>query len=278
MLPSVESGDIRALHRARVATRRLREILPVLQLDAKLLRKLTRHLRKVTSSLGTVRELDVLASLVGELQGEGRYDERALARVGTALQDQQARARRQLESELPIDDMRRVAARLGKAADELEEANARDEHAWHWAVEARIVRRAVTLDAALRDAGSVYVPERLHAVRVAAKKLRYALEISGEAGLKVARGDLGALKRCQDVLGRMHDLHLFVDRVREIQSTLVSPDIREWRQLDLLCSAVEDECRLFHARYMRQRPALGVLCARLGPRQGAPRVARRTAS
>ena len=35
--------------------------------------------------------------------------------------------------------------------------------------------------AALDDAGAVYLPERLHAVRIALKKLRYALEARAEA-------------------------------------------------------------------------------------------------
>ena len=34
MLQALGEGDVRALHRARVASRRLREMLPVLQLDA----------------------------------------------------------------------------------------------------------------------------------------------------------------------------------------------------------------------------------------------------
>ena len=32
-----------------------------------------------------------------------------------------------------------------------------------------------------RDAGAVYLPERLHAVRIAMKKLRYAMELAAEA-------------------------------------------------------------------------------------------------
>ena len=48
MLQGVEDGDVDALHRARVASRRLREVLPVLQLDSDVARKLNRRLRKIT--------------------------------------------------------------------------------------------------------------------------------------------------------------------------------------------------------------------------------------
>ena len=60
-LHGMEEGDVKAVHQARVASRRLREVLPVLQLDPDVLRKLSRRLRKITDRLGTVRELDVLA-------------------------------------------------------------------------------------------------------------------------------------------------------------------------------------------------------------------------
>ena len=52
---------------------------------------------------------------------------------------------------------------------------------WQWAVEARVARRAAALKHAIDEAGSVYLPERLHAVRIALKKLRYGLELWLEA-------------------------------------------------------------------------------------------------
>ncbi len=45
---------------------------------------------------------------------------------------------------------------------------------------AQAARRAVDLRAAIDHAGGIYLADRLHRVRVAAKKLRYALEIQRE--------------------------------------------------------------------------------------------------
>src|SRR5207248_1929483 len=56
-LHGVDKGEIRAIHRTRVASRRLREVLPVLELDADVSAKLVRRLRRVTAQLGPVREL-----------------------------------------------------------------------------------------------------------------------------------------------------------------------------------------------------------------------------
>ena len=55
VLDGLESGEVRALHRARVASRRLRELVPMLQLDRTLSKKLSRRLRKATTRLGVVR-------------------------------------------------------------------------------------------------------------------------------------------------------------------------------------------------------------------------------
>jgi CHAD domain-containing protein len=63
-LKHVEEGDVEALHKTRVTSRRLRELVPLLQLEGDVTRKLTRRLRKVTRRLGTVRELDVLMLLI----------------------------------------------------------------------------------------------------------------------------------------------------------------------------------------------------------------------
>jgi hypothetical protein len=72
LLHEVEHGDVRAIHRTRVASRRLREVLPVLRLDTGTTDWLNRRLRKVTERLGPVRELDVLAATIEELRLSGR--------------------------------------------------------------------------------------------------------------------------------------------------------------------------------------------------------------
>jgi CHAD domain-containing protein len=47
---------------------------------------------------------------------------------------------------------------------------------WQWALGARVARRASALRAAIDTAGGW--SERLHKVRIALKKLRYAVELS----------------------------------------------------------------------------------------------------
>src|SRR5262245_58753804 len=101
-LPALEQGDIRALHRVRVASRRLREIVPVLQLDHGSSKKLSRRLRKLTSHLGTVRELDVLMLGIDEMHEARRAQGSALAHVGVAVSKDRDRARRRLATQAPV--------------------------------------------------------------------------------------------------------------------------------------------------------------------------------
>jgi CHAD domain-containing protein len=273
MLPGLEQGDVTSLHRARVTSRRLRELLPTFQLEhPAAVKKLCRRLRKVTTRLGTVRELDVLLLLVDELHVSRRDRSSAVGRVGVAVAKKRDEARRRLLERLPIAEMRRIARKLGGVADELdladESGSKAEARSWRWVVEARIAQRATRLMTAMNHAGAMYVPDRLHAVRIAIKKLRYALELStAVAGQKTAV-TLRALTRSQDLLGRVHDLQVLIDRVRKVQASLAPPNLTVWRELDALVNSLEDDCRRLHARYMHARDPLAAMVARLADIQG----------
>ncbi len=68
-LPAAIAGDNTGVHQARVASRRLREAVPVLSTGLKGSKagKATRKIRRLTRALGTVRELDVTLLLLDEL-------------------------------------------------------------------------------------------------------------------------------------------------------------------------------------------------------------------
>src|SRR5262249_36579147 len=180
MLHGLTEGDVRALHRTRVASRRLREILPVLELDPDLARRLGRRLRKVTERLGVVRELDVLTLLIEELHESSKYHSVTLARLATAIPEEPVRARDRLVTKRSTRQPRRMAGKLTKVADDLRDRK-KSSRGWQWAIEARLTHRATVLKHALIEAGALYLPERLHAVRIALKKLRYALEVAVDA-------------------------------------------------------------------------------------------------
>ena len=273
MIQGVERGEVRALHGTRVASRRLRELLPVLQLDRDVTRKLVRRLRRVTSRLGTVRELDVLLLLIDELHVSRRDHAQALSRVAVAVAKERDDARDRLGMRVPMADLRRLAKKLGRCVVELEKIErARTARAttrsWRWAVDARVATRAARLEAAIHSAGAVYLPERLHDVRIDVKKLRYALELRAQVVGDKKDADVKVLRRVQDALGRMHDLQVLIDRTRQVQASLAPPSVEVWRALDALVLALDADCRQLHARYMRRRDELLAITERLATRLG----------
>src|SRR5262249_16680245 len=76
------------------------------------------------------------------------------------------------------------------------------------------------------------------------------------------------LKRGQDLLGRLHDLQILIDRARQVQASLTPPNIKTWRELESLVDGLEDDCRRLHARYMHGREVIRALAARM---TGRPR-------
>jgi CHAD domain-containing protein len=113
------------------------------------------------------------------------------------------------------------------------------------------------------------LPERLHTVRIAVKKLRYAVELSVEAAGERGNLDVRLLKRGQDLLGRVHDVQMLIDQVRQTQASLAPPSITIWRELDTLVASLEDDCRRLHGRYMRLRDALAAAAERRAQRAQA---------
>jgi CHAD domain-containing protein len=270
VLQGLEDGNVRALHGARVASRRLRELLPVLQLDRDDTRKLSRRLRKITTRLGIVRELDVLLLLIDELHVSRRELNQALSRVAVAVAKDRDDARDALAKKLPVSELRRAARKLTHVADALADADAAARsvasRSWQWTIDARVAARAARLVTAIHDAGAVYLPERLHAVRITVKKLRYAVELRADVRAEKSATDLRLLRHAQDSLGRMHDIQVLIDRVRRVQASLTPPSVTVWRALDDLTIALDADCRALHARYMRRRSELLAVAERLSVR------------
>jgi CHAD domain-containing protein len=259
-MPAAQEGDAISVHQARVASRRLREALPVLgaRADEGQLDRVQKRVRRITRALGPVRELDVTLLLLAELEGKEAAPPRAIERVRAAVIDERLKRRRQMLDEITPSRLDKLARRLVRVATP--EAHPRVPRNAREEAVAQSAQRARNLRAAIERAGGIYLADRLHRVRIEAKKLRYALEIQRELSKARSMAGLKVLKTQQDLLGRMHDLEILIDKARAAQSTLNPRDRRGMSELNKLIRVLEDECREGHATYIHGRPALLKLC------------------
>jgi CHAD domain-containing protein len=253
-LPDALDGDARGVHQARVASRRLREAVPVLTSGVKgtKSRKAGGKIRRLTKALGLVRELDVTLQLLDELVANEALPRLALEAVrGRVVTERDAR-RTVMLKRLEQVNLSKLERRLSSVGEVLV---ATGSDAWRDALGARLLKRSKALAAAMTAAGHMYSPEQLHQVRIAAKKLRYAMELAFDAGIKSASAPVRSVKRAQDTLGRLHDLQVLLTHVAAVQaqpSDRTLPD----GGLDIISRALEDECRHLHARYVATIPRL----------------------
>ena len=204
------------VHRHRTRVRRFRSILALLrdELPTAPSRRLRRQFRAWGTQLGTVRDAEVLAAEAEEAMAGAGVDDEAI--------------RRRLADE-PLADYARRHARLVRLSEEprarerMRELHAfsieppltggeRDVDEVLSAVLAREIRR-VRKTAKRRD-GSM---ERLHDVRKAGRRLRYAAEAivaHGPAGLADAAATAAkAGSRLHDVLGDHRDAVALIERL-----------------------------------------------------------------
>jgi CHAD domain-containing protein len=261
-LAGAQQGDPHLLHQARVATRRLREALPLVASGSRG-RKLERTVRRLTRALGPVRELDVALETLEALTAGGDAPRGAIAKLRQVVRQERLRLHVEMCSRVARVDLdklrRRAAAAASKGHAQTARGRMRDPKR---AAEARVraARRAVRLRETIDNAAGIYLPDRLHEVRIAVKKLRYAMEVSRELSGSRGYARIRTLKESQDLLGRMHDHEVLIARVRGVQGSSQAPNLRVSGDLDQLVRRLETECRQIHGQYMALRKKLLAIC------------------
>ncbi|HTM27543.1 MAG TPA: CHAD domain-containing protein [Vicinamibacterales bacterium] len=255
-LSAAVAGKDTGVHQARVASRRLREAVPVITegLQHTKSQKAQRKLRRVTQALGAVRELDVTLHLIDDLADRAGVPPAALAEVRAHVMEAREERRKVMLARLSRVDTDKLSRRLNTVRDALQHPT--PGHNWRPTLALRVVRRARRLDKAIEAAGQIYAPEALHLVRISAKKLRYALEIADESGAAPCSETVRTIKRVQETLGRLHDLQVLQHHAAAVgalpRSRRDAPDAG----LAVLSRLIEDQCRHLHGRYVAALPTL----------------------
>ncbi len=259
-LARARRGDTRGVHRARTTSRRLRELLPLADVAAPNAGadRVRREVRRVARLLGALREIDVaISELTQAAASRPQWDPVVVVAVERELVEARQRAMREVMDKIGALDIGRLGARIEAIATAV--ASDPAPHMWQRALARRLRRRATAVIAAVERAGTIYEPEQLHRVRIAAKKLRYGLELTREAaGLPVGTL-IASLKKIQDELGKLHDLEWLAVRMREMAGT--SGD-RAADRTEAMALALDRECRELHAGYLAKRGTLVTLARR----------------
>lgn len=257
-LPKALEGDVKAIHKARVASRRVREALPIALADArqKKRRTLQKRVERITRGLGPVRELDVSLGITDELVTTHPDAAAALAQLRVELHAERQEAHAKLREKLGAVDVKRLEARVERLLIETVDAAQPAAGLSGTAVlMVRLTQRVQELDEAVQAAGPLYAPDPIHAVRISAKKLRYALELTRDLQMLTSRSVLPRMRAMQETLGRLHDLQVLVARLNAQRAKLevTSPQVQP---LEIVITALEDECRELHARFVLRRDKL----------------------
>ncbi len=256
-LPSARAGDIEALHRTRVASRRMREALPFVDLTSHAVKtgRVRRTARGLTRALGRVRELDVALGILSECSTGTPARRRVVERVRARVEQRRETLRRAMLRTLEKLAPERLVAEL---VSSLAAGDTGATTAWRARLADQLVRRGGALQRAVGEAGVLFVSERLHAVRIALKKLRYAVEVVNETDVARTRGTLKTLKRGQDQLGRLHDLNIVGALVASVRDD--APPGETTVELDALLQDLDTESRQLHGGFVASRARIDTLC------------------
>lgn len=260
-LPLAIEGDDRGVHQARVATRRLREAVPVLTtgLKGSKGRKAAKKLRNLTRAMGSVRELDVTVALIDEFAASNDLSRAALQDVRLHVEEERKLRREAMLGRLGHVNIEKLNRRLASVTEAVAQS---DSQAWRQTLAGRLVKRSRRLALRIDEAGQLYAPENLHQVRIAGKQLRYGLELAADSGIKPAVALVRELKRVQDVLGRLHDLQVLLTHVAAVQVSAPGRTAPH-EGLAAIAGRIEEQCRILHGKYVAAAPKLLDLTAKV---------------
>jgi CHAD domain-containing protein len=261
-LPGVLDGRLDSIHTARIATRRLREVLP-------LTHEWQRHhvaddvatrFKRMGRSLGRVRDADVRIQLL-------RYLESRIPPAGPSLV--LVRQRQERDRLLLMRKLVKRFERLGVGQELVRLSTRSGWHrtgfwiamtgAWRHRLRDLVAERAHSASDAVVHSTGVYFPNRTHEARIAIKKFRYAVEISAHTGFLADEPLIRTLKKTQDLLGELHDRQALIDELKDGAADSVGIDAD---QIGLVVRVAEAEIVDLHTRVLARRADVLEACCR----------------
>ncbi|MDB5290480.1 MAG: hypothetical protein JWL69_1721, partial [Phycisphaerales bacterium] len=216
---ALKDWDADGIHRARVATRRLKAALDLLRpviSDAQR-KPFAMVLKKLRRRLGPMRDLDVMIGHLKELRASATHAE-AVGWLEAHLRRDRERVR---EISAEKGSHSQVLSRLGTWWGLREEVLEAKEAADTLLVESLHLQ----LDSFAEQADRLAAAEESqngserqdpHAVRIAGKAFRYTLEMAAVQGHKLPPAVMSSFKRMQEALGLWHDYVVLTERAMHV--------------------------------------------------------------
>ena len=238
---ALDFSDIEGVHNMRVATRRLRSALRDFQplMKKRPLRRARKKLKEIADALGTVRDQDVAILALENLQSAAAIDQiTEQIRKGIEkllLERRAAREKTQtnLIQTLDADNLTNLQTDFTAALDKAVRKNKPSRRPVSFS---EAGREAVALSLKeLCDLGvCVYEPfnvEKMHEMRIAAKRLRYAVELFTTCWGEAIAPFAVEIAQMQSFLGEVHDCDVWLEnlsvRMRGRQNSAVGGSERK---------------------------------------------------
>jgi CHAD domain-containing protein len=319
----LSSGSVEAIHRMRVSTRKLQASLDLLQVKSDHLKiaRLKSRLRNWRRVLSTVRNYDVFLELI-RIETSPRKGARGeqFASLVSILEQKRRERIAEVQAYLEPVNISKFAASLGvkipplpasrKAAEggdgarpveratvgderkgsllEIDPANLKkwpDENRIALRTADRIDQRLAEFQALAAQAHETTHPRELHQLRIAAKRLRYLLEVVSDQGYGDATRALVSLRAIQDRIGDWHDLEALEEEIIDRVSSrkFLKKNLSESAHMLLAASHMEKKKsafvkRLFPIKVARSIPMSAQKLARALRRSTLPPKARNDAA
>jgi CHAD domain-containing protein len=242
--------DPEGVHSMRVASRRLRSALrdftPYLRKSG--LRTSQKEIRSIADVLGEVRDQDVaIMALEKTAAHVPKEVAAALEHFITRKKEIRDEARTKLKSALRKDQLRALKSRFISAVEVATQipknSNTSNTATYLKMARSVILERLRELE---KLSDSLYRPfdvEPLHDMRIAAKRLRYAIELFQDCWGRTLKTYAKRVARLQTALGELHDCDVWVETVGE--------DLLKAKKLKQMDHADGSEWLLNH--FLRQR-------------------------
>lgn len=215
---AVKWRNPKGVHSMRIASRRLRSAISDFMpyVNKRSLTKVLKRIKRLADVLGEVRDHDVAIRALERLRAESPAEVAGtLAVLIKARKEVRRRARLELKLMLDQEHLTRLAsefeAALASATSETKRKRSKSELSYAQVVRAIIRDRLSDLEQ-LSD--SLYRPldsEPLHDMRIAAKRLRYAIELFEECLDEAALPFAKYAMRLQGSLGKVHDCDVWIE-------------------------------------------------------------------